>query len=127
MSQTIAFLPPRADVLSQRARIIADLADLLPEGGLVHEARELVPFETDAYVAYRQLPLAVALPRTTQEVSAVLEYCNRHGIPVVPRGAGTSLCGGAFRSRMLLCSASRACPLSWTSISRTGSRGCRPA
>ncbi|NHT77264.1 glycolate oxidase [Rhizobium sp. PP-F2F-G38] len=96
MSQTIAFLPPRADVLSQRARIIADLADLLPEGGLVHEARELVPFETDAYVAYRQLPLAVALPRTTQEVSAVLEYCNRHGIPVVPRGAGTSLCGGAI-------------------------------
>nr|WP_281517624.1 FAD-linked oxidase C-terminal domain-containing protein [Ferranicluibacter rubi] len=89
-------MPPRADVLSQRARIIADLADLLPEGGLVHEARELVPFETDAYVAYRQLPLAVALPRTTQEVSAVLEYCNRHGIPVVPRGAGTSLCGGAI-------------------------------
>ncbi|CZT36860.1 FAD-linked oxidase C-terminal domain-containing protein [Rhizobium sp. 9140] len=96
MSQTIAFLPPRADVLSQRARIIADLATLLPEGGLVHEVRELVPFETDAYVAYRQLPLAVALPRTTQEVSAVLEYCNRHGIPVVPRGAGTSLCGGAI-------------------------------
>jgi glycolate oxidase len=62
----------------------------------VHEARELVPFETDAFIAYRRVPLAVALPQTTEQVSAVLKYCHRYGIPVVPRGAGTSLSGGAI-------------------------------
>lgn len=96
MSETIAFLKPRADVLARRSIIIADLADLLPPEGLVHEPRELVPFETDAFVSYRRLPLAVALPTSTAEVAAVLRYCHRYGIPVVPRGAGTSLCGGAI-------------------------------
>ncbi|MBT9368947.1 FAD-linked oxidase C-terminal domain-containing protein [Rhizobium sp. CSW-27] len=96
MSETIAFLKPRADVLARRSTIIADLADLLPPEGLVHEPRELVPFETDAFVSYRRLPLAVALPTSTAEVAAVLRYCHRYGIPVVPRGAGTSLCGGAI-------------------------------
>nr|WP_245365611.1 FAD-linked oxidase C-terminal domain-containing protein [Neorhizobium galegae] len=89
-------MKPRAEVLARRSVIIADLADLLPPECLVHEARELVPFETDAFVAYRRLPLAVALPKTTAEVAAVLKYCHRYGIPVVPRGAGTSLCGGAI-------------------------------
>ncbi|WP_377296008.1 FAD-linked oxidase C-terminal domain-containing protein [Rhizobium sp. SGZ-381] len=96
MSEVIAFLKPRAEVLARRSVIIADLADLLPPECLVHEVRELVPFETDAFVAYRRLPLAVALPKTTAEVAAVLKYCHRYGIPVVPRGAGTSLCGGAI-------------------------------
>lgn len=96
MSQAIEFLKPRASVLSSRGRIIAGLADLLPPECLVHEPRELVPFETDAFVSYRRLPLAVALPRNTAQVSAVLKYCHRYGIPVVPRGAGTSLSGGAI-------------------------------
>lgn len=96
MSQAIAFLPPRAAVLSRRAAIIADLSDLLPAECLVHDPRELVPFETDAFVSYRRLPLAVALPNNTAEVSAVLRHCHRHAIPVVPRGAGTSLSGGAI-------------------------------
>ncbi|WLR96362.1 FAD-linked oxidase C-terminal domain-containing protein [Shinella sumterensis] len=92
----IAFLEPRPAVLSRRREIVADLLDLLPEGCLVHEPRELVPFETDAFVSYRRLPLAVALPETTQQVAAVLKYCHRYGVPVVPRGAGTSLAGGAI-------------------------------
>src|SRR5690606_23399471 len=92
----IGFLEPRPAVLSRRREIVADLLDLLPEGCLVHEPRELVPFETDAFVSYRRLPLAVALPETTQQVAAVLKYCHRYGIPVVPRGAGTSLSGGAI-------------------------------
>ena len=92
----IGFLKPRAAVLARRREIVADLLDLLPEGCLVHERRELVPFETDAFVSYRRLPLAVALPETTAEVAAVLKYCHRYGIPVVPRGAGTSLSGGAI-------------------------------
>jgi len=92
----IGFLPPRPAVLARRREIVADLLDLLPEGCLVHEPRELVPFETDAFVSYRRLPLAVALPETTAQVAAVLKYCHRYGIPVVPRGAGTSLSGGAI-------------------------------
>ncbi len=94
--EQIGFLPPRAAVLSRRSEIVADLMDLLPEGCLVHEPRELVPFETDAFVSYRRVPLAVALPETTAQVAAVMKYCHRYGIPVVPRGAGTSLSGGAI-------------------------------
>lgn len=96
MSQSIQFLKPRATVLSARDRIVSDLADLLPPECLVHEPRELMPFETDAFVSYRRMPLAVALPKTTAQVAAVLKYCHRYGIPVVPRGAGTSLSGGAI-------------------------------
>ncbi|EPE99828.1 FAD-linked oxidase C-terminal domain-containing protein [Rhizobium grahamii] len=96
MSDTISFLAPRADVLARRRQIVADLIDLLPPECLVHEARELMPFETDAFVSYRRMPLAVALPRTTAEVAAVMKYCHRYGVPVVPRGAGTSLSGGAI-------------------------------
>ncbi len=96
MSQSIQFLQPRAAVLSARDRIVSDLADLLPPDCLVHEPRELMPFETDAFVSYRRMPLAVALPETTAQVAAVLKYCHRYGVPVVPRGAGTSLSGGAI-------------------------------
>jgi len=96
MPETIAFLEPKQSVLSRRAAIIEDLADLLPRDCLISERRGLVPFETDAFIAYRQVPLAVVLPETTAEVAAVLRYCSRYGIPVVPRGAGTSLSGGAI-------------------------------
>ncbi|MEK1925263.1 MAG: FAD-linked oxidase C-terminal domain-containing protein [Rhizobium giardinii] len=96
MPETIAFLEPKQSVLSRRAAIIEDLADLLPRDCLISERRGLVPFETDAFIAYRQVPLAVVLPETTAQVAAVLRYCSRYGIPVVPRGAGTSLSGGAI-------------------------------
>ncbi|MEH6690251.1 MAG: FAD-linked oxidase C-terminal domain-containing protein [Pseudorhizobium pelagicum] len=96
MMEAIKFLEPRASVVARRSAIIADLVDLLPRECVVHEARELVPFETDAFVSYRRLPLAVVLPTTTEQVAAVMKYCNRYGIPVVARGAGTSLSGGAI-------------------------------
>ncbi|USJ28373.1 FAD-binding protein (plasmid) [Ensifer adhaerens] len=96
MAEQIRFLPPREAVIANRKSILADLASLLPPDCLVHEARELVPFETDAFVSYRQLPLVVVLPRTTEQVAAVTRYCYKNGIPIVPRGAGTSLCGGAI-------------------------------
>ncbi|MEZ2129448.1 MULTISPECIES: FAD-linked oxidase C-terminal domain-containing protein [unclassified Sinorhizobium] len=96
MADSISFLAPRADVLARRREIIADLADLLPPDCLIHEQRELVPFETDGFISYHRVPLAVVLPQTTAQVSAVMRYCRRYGIPVVPRGAGTSLSGGAI-------------------------------
>lgn len=96
MGETIRFLTPKAPVLSRRDTIIADLKDLLPPECLVQEERALVPFETDGFIAYRKRPLAVALPGSTVEVAALLKYCHRYQVPVVPRGAGTSLSGGAI-------------------------------
>ena len=96
MSGAIGFLEPRADVLARRKMIVDDLAELLPRDGLIAEPRRLVPYETDGFISYRRLPLAVALPRNTAEVAAVMKYCHRYGVPVVPRGAGTSLSGGAI-------------------------------
>lgn len=96
MADSISFLAPRADVLARRREIVADLADLLPPECLIHEQRELVPFETDGFISYHRIPLAVVLPQTTAQVSAVMRYCRKYGIPVVPRGAGTSLSGGAI-------------------------------
>src|SRR5881296_821249 len=54
------------------------------------------PYETDGLTAYRQLPMVVVLPQTTQQVSRILAFCHAEGIKVVPRGAGTSLSGGAL-------------------------------
>lgn len=96
MTSSLAFLPPDRQVLARRDIIVGDLVDLIGREGVVSDARELVPFETDGFIAIRRLPLAVTLPRTTAEVAAVLKYCARYDIPVVPRGAGTSLSGGAI-------------------------------
>ncbi|HRJ69420.1 MAG TPA: FAD-linked oxidase C-terminal domain-containing protein [Beijerinckiaceae bacterium] len=92
----IAFPPPSAAVLARRDAIIAGLAALVPDDALITSNNECKAFETDAFTAYRRMPLAVVLPRTTDEVSAILAFLNREGVPVVPRGAGTSLCGGAI-------------------------------
>ncbi|MET3599010.1 FAD-linked oxidase C-terminal domain-containing protein [Martelella mangrovi] len=96
MSGAIAFSTPKAEVLARRDEIISDLQALLPNDALVSEGRELVPFETDGFIAYTRVPLAVCLPETTEQVASVLAYCHENGIPVVPRGAGTSLSGGAI-------------------------------
>ena len=87
---------PKADVLARREEIIAGLAALLPETGVISEPVRLKPYETDGLAVYRQPPLAVALPETTEQVAAVLRFCHANGVRVVPRGAGTSLSGGAL-------------------------------
>ncbi|MCA0401630.1 MAG: FAD-binding protein [Proteobacteria bacterium] len=92
----IAFPLPDADILARRAAILARLAAILPPDCLITSEDERRAYETDAFTAYRRLPLAVALPRNTAEVSAILACCHAEGVPVVPRGAGTSLCGGAI-------------------------------
>ncbi|MFT8243898.1 FAD-linked oxidase C-terminal domain-containing protein [Roseomonas sp. BN140053] len=91
---------PKPEVLARREEILAALAALVPgnglSGGVIGEPLRLKPYETDGLTAYRQPPLAVVLPETTEQVAAVLRYCHAHGIRVVPRGAGTSLSGGAL-------------------------------
>src|SRR5580658_8271218 len=83
-------------VLRRRAEVVAALKRLVPgEGGIASE-QGMRPYESDGLTAYRQLPMVVVLPETTAQVAAVLAYCHREGVKVVPRGAGTSLSGGAL-------------------------------
>ena len=67
-----------------------------PDEGVIWSDNELKAYECDGLTAYRQVPLAVVLPENTRQVSQVLEICSEHGAKVVPRGAGTSLSGGAM-------------------------------
>ncbi len=92
----IAMPIPDRGVLARRDAIVTDLARLVGPGGLIADEDGRRAFETDGLTAYRCMPLAVVLPRTTQEVSRLLAYCHANKIKVVPRGAGTSLCGGAL-------------------------------
>jgi glycolate oxidase len=87
---------PDAAVLSRRAEIVKALRTIVPGEGVIATEREMKPFESDGLTAYRQTPLVVVLPETTLQVSQVLRYCHDEGIKVVPRGAGTSLSGGAL-------------------------------
>ena len=75
--------------------VLARLRACLPAGGLVTDPHGVRPFETDGLTAIRQRPWAVALPETVPQVRAVLRVCREDGVPVVARGAGTGLSGGA--------------------------------
>src|SRR5690242_19179104 len=83
-------------VLARRERIVAALRAIVPGEGVIAAEREMRPYEADGLTAYRQLPMVVVLPETTEQVSRVLAFCHREGVKVVPRGAGTSLSGGAL-------------------------------
>ncbi len=85
---------PDADVLSRRSALIAGLRKV--SSNLVSDPIGLEAFETDALTAYRNVPLAVVLPTSTEEVARVMRYCHDNGLNVLPRGAGTSLSGGAL-------------------------------
>src|SRR3984957_7093415 len=87
---------PKADVLARRDAIVDGLRALLPAEAVIAEPLLLKPYETDGLSAYRQPPLAVVLPDTTEQVAAVMRFCHQQGVRVVPRGAGTSLSGGAL-------------------------------
>lgn len=88
--------PPKPEVLARRDQIIAGLRELVPGDGVIGDTLRLRPYETDGLAIYRQPPLAVVLPETTEQVAAVLRFCQANGVRVVPRGAGTSLSGGAL-------------------------------
>ena len=87
---------PNPAILARKARILARLRAVLPEDAVIADEAELRAYECDALSAYRCPPLAAVLPRTTEEVAAALRVCHDEGVPVVPRGSGTSLAGGAM-------------------------------
>jgi len=87
---------PDAAILGRRERIVATLRTIVHGEGVIAAERELRPYESDGLTAYRQLPMVVVLPETKEQVAQILRYCHAEGIKVVPRGAGTSLSGGAL-------------------------------
>lgn len=87
---------PDSFVLSRKAEIVAALQAVLPEGCVIDAPEETRAYECDALTAYRCPPLAVVLPETTEQVAAALKVCHQMSVPVVPRGAGTSLAGGSM-------------------------------
>ncbi len=91
-------LMPKPDeaVLAKRSEIIARLREIVPGEGVIADEDEMRVYESDALSAYRQMPMIVVLPQTTEQVAEILRYCYGEGVKVVPRGAGTSLSGGAL-------------------------------
>jgi glycolate oxidase len=83
-------------VLARRDEIVAALRAIVPGEGVIANEREMKPYESDGLTAYQQMPMVVVLPDTVEQVARVLRYCHEHGVRVVPRGAGTSLSGGAL-------------------------------
>jgi len=91
-------LMPETDpgLIARRGEIVAALRRIVPGEGVIHAPSELRAYECDALTAYAMPPLAVVLPQTVPQVAAIMAYCSSLGLKVVPRGAGTSLSGGAL-------------------------------
>ncbi|NCF49808.1 MAG: FAD-binding protein [Bacteroidetes bacterium] len=87
---------PDQQVIDRSDEICAALRDLVPGNCVIDSPESMRAFDADGLSAYRQLPLVVVLPETVDEIAAVMKYCHQQGIKLVPRGAGTSLSGGAL-------------------------------
>lgn len=87
---------PDARILARKDWMIRRLLSVLPEDAVIHDEAETRAYECDGLTAYRCPPLCAVLPSSTEEVAAVLKICHEEGVPVVPRGSGTSLAGGAL-------------------------------
>ena len=87
---------PDAGTIAKRAEIIKRLRAIVPGEGVIVDDSELRTFECDGLMAYKQLPMVVVLPQTTEQVSQILKTCHEMGVKIVPRGAGTGLSGGAL-------------------------------
>jgi glycolate oxidase len=79
-----------------RTKIIRALQAILPDNAVLHEQEDMHPYECDGLSAYRALPMVVALPTTVEQVQAIIKLCYEMNVPVVARGAGTGLSGGAL-------------------------------
>jgi len=86
--------------VARQSLVVSELAALLPPHALLWQSEDTIPYECDGLTAYREQPLAVALPETEEQVAAVLRACHKLSVPVVARGAGTGLSGGALPNRM---------------------------
>ena len=87
---------PNPAILAKKPRLVERLLNVLPNDAVIHLEAETRAYECDALTAYRCPPMVAVLPSTTQEVSDILRICHEMGVPVVPRGSGTSLAGGAL-------------------------------
>ena len=92
--------PPASERLARQTEVVQALSQHLPGHTLLWQSEETTPYECDGLTAYRQRPLVVALPETYAQVQAVLQVCHRLQVPVVARGAGTGLSGGAMPHAM---------------------------
>src|ERR1700733_10096948 len=81
---------------SRQAEVVAALRKVLPRGAILFRHEDTAPYECDALTAYRTSPLVVVLPETEMQVAATLKVCHRMGVPIIARGAGTGLSGGAM-------------------------------
>ncbi len=87
---------PDQSVLARRGEIAAALRKIVAHDAVIDSATQMRPYESDGLTAYKQLPMLVVLPENRAQVSAILIYAHAHNIKIVPRGAGTSLSGGAL-------------------------------
>src|SRR6202030_1421778 len=88
---------PRA---AQQSLVVSSLAEILPASSILYRGEDTAQYECDALTAYRQLPLVVVIPESEAQVAAVLAACHALNVPVVARGAGTGLSGGALPHAM---------------------------
>ena len=88
--------PDLAAISALQSKLVSALRPILPEHALLWEPEDTIPYECDGLAAYRRMPLAVALPETEAQVTQILKTCFDMNIPVVPRGSGTGLSGGAM-------------------------------
>ena len=87
---------PKSDILLKKQQIANLLRQVLPHTAVIEDPAETRAYECDGLSAYRCPPMLAVLPSTTEEVAEVMKICNQFDVPVVPRGAGTSLAGGAL-------------------------------
>ncbi len=87
---------PDQAVLARRAEIVDALRAIVADECVISDEKQLAVYESDGLTAYRQLPMIVVLPETVTQVSQILAYCQQNNVKIVPRGAGTSLSGGAL-------------------------------
>ena len=90
--------PPNPAILARKSELVARLHRAMPSDAVISDPAETRVYECDALTAYKCAPMAVVLPGSTQEVAEALRICHEMSVPVVPRGAGTSLAGGALPS-----------------------------
>ncbi len=87
---------PNSAIIARKARVVERLQEVLPADAVIYDERETRAYECDALTAYKCPPMVAVLPSSTKEVSDILRICHQEGVPVVPRGSGTSLAGGAL-------------------------------